>query len=127
MAQIEECLASIRPWADSGLVFTNQTGGPLYGPHLTRHLRRILNGAGLPRVTFRELRHTGATALLAMGAELTVIQDLLGHTSIAMTRRYAQVVEPLKREAADRMDDFLSGSGRDLGRDRDLESGTPTR
>lgn len=102
VAQLEERMQAVR-WEDSGLVFTNRHGGPVYPPYPNRRLRRILQDLGLERVTFRELRHTGATLLLAMGAELAAIQDLLGHTSINTTRRYAQVVEPLKRDATDRM------------------------
>lgn len=102
VSQLEERVQALR-WDDSGLVFTNRHGGPVYPPYPNRRLQRILQDLGLKRVTFQELRHTGATLLLAMGAELAAIQDLLGHTSINTTRRYAQVVEPLKRDATELM------------------------
>ncbi|MGE5271524.1 MAG: tyrosine-type recombinase/integrase [Thiohalocapsa sp.] len=39
----------------------------------------------LPRVRFHDLRHTHATALLAAGAHPKVVQERLGHSSVALT------------------------------------------
>ena len=74
---------------------------------MNRRLRTVLRRAEPAHVTFRELRHTGATLLLALGENIEVVQEILGHTSINTTRRYAKVIEPLKRRAADRMDAFV--------------------
>ena len=106
--QLEERVAASREWVDSGLVFTNLTGGPVYAAYVNRKLQRILEREGPPRIVSEQLRHTGATLLLALGESIEVVQEFLGHTSINTTRRYARVIEPLKRRAADRMDEFLS-------------------
>lgn len=110
-----------RRWADPGLVFTNRSGGPIYEPWANRHLRTLLARAGLPRVTLYQLRHTGATALLALGVPERQVQELMGHSSPAMTRRYAQVLGEQQRDAAARMDAFLRAAvvGRTVGSDDD--------
>jgi site-specific recombinase XerD len=51
------------------------------------------------RVRFQDLRHTFATQLLIAGAPAFVVQELLGHSSVEMTRRYSHVTEELKHRA----------------------------
>ena len=58
-------------------------------------MARALRAAGIddahPRRGFHRLRHSLATHLLGNGVALDVISDVLGHTSVEATRRYAQV------------------------------------
>ncbi len=89
-------------WEDRGLVFPNRTGGQLYGPDLTRQLQNDLEAAGLPRITFHDLRHCASSLLEAGGASPRVTMELLGHSTIAMTMDvYTHVSEDAKRAAAD--------------------------
>jgi integrase len=95
----------VTPW-----VFTNVAGKPLHGPFVTRHLRALLEQAGLPTVTMYQLRHTGATLRLGAGVPLATIQAVMGHSTPAQTARYAQVLDPLRRADADAMDALLTAT-----------------
>lgn len=48
-------------------------------------------GLRLPHVRFHDLRHTGASWLLQTGADLMHVKQLLGHSSVAVTQRYAHL------------------------------------
>jgi integrase/recombinase XerD len=54
-------------------------------------------------VTPHKLRHTFATQLLAQGADLIEIKDLLGHSSVATTQIYAAALPERLRGAVDRL------------------------
>jgi hypothetical protein len=72
-------------WAESGYVFTTLTGKPVGPDRLTRLFRKLVSASGLPPVTLHGLRHGAATLALAAGADLKVVQDQLGHSTIVLT------------------------------------------
>ena len=49
-------------------------------------------------ITYHCSRHTAATTLLTLGANLYVVSKLLGHSSIQMTEVYAKIVDQKKVE-----------------------------
>lgn len=60
-----------------------------------------------------ELRHTGASLMLAQGTDLSVVSEVLGHPSVAITKDvYGHLVEGQKRAAAQLMSSALM---RDVG------------
>lgn len=65
--------------------------------------RRAREAAGMPHVHFHDLRHSCATILLGLGAELHVVREILGHTSIQTTERYAHVMLKPQREALSKL------------------------
>ena len=57
----------------------------------------------MPDIRFHALRHTYASWLVQSGVPLRAIQDLLGHTSLKMTERYAHLAPQHLLDAVDLM------------------------
>jgi site-specific recombinase XerD len=73
-------------------IFLNRLGGPLSVRGLRGRLDALRRRAGLPAgISPHTLRHSFATHLLEGGADLRVVQDLLGHESLATTQVYTHV------------------------------------
>jgi len=80
-------------------VFLTKRGTPFAPVTLWLRIKRRVRLAGISRnVTPHMLRHSFATHLLEHGADLRVIQELLGHTSIATTEIYTHVTANRLRE-----------------------------
>ncbi len=89
-------LANVRTPA---AVFLTQRGGPFAAPTLWQRIKTRVKRAGLTRnITPHMLRHSFATHLLEHGADLRVIQELLGHASISTTEVYTRVTGHRLRE-----------------------------
>ena len=70
----------------------NVRGGPLSRMGFWKLLRKHAQNAGIERpMSPHSLRHTFATHLLQGGADLRVVQELLGHADISTTQIYTQV------------------------------------
>ncbi|TDB69381.1 tyrosine-type recombinase/integrase, partial [Micromonospora sp. KC721] len=108
-------VAALRAWlvrARPGLVaagrgtpavFVNARGGPLTRQGAWMVLRRTAERAGLPvtgphAVSPHTLRHSYATHLLDGGADVRVVQELLGHASVTTTQVYTLVTVDRLRE-----------------------------
>jgi integrase/recombinase XerD len=76
---------------DKGKLLLSRTGRPLERVAIWQLVKRHAKSAGLARVYPHVLRHSFATHLLAGGADLRVVQELLGHADIATTEIYTHV------------------------------------
>lgn len=78
----------------SPALFVNPFGERLTTQGIADVIARLRREAGIERhVTPHMLRHTVATLLLRNGVDIRVVQEFLGHTSIATTQRYTHVTK----------------------------------
>ena len=89
-------------YEDNGLVFPGPIGKPLDPATLTRNFEKLVKRTMMGRFRLHDLRHFHASMLLKAGVHLKVVQERLGHSSIAITAdTYSHVAPSLQKEAAD--------------------------
>lgn len=80
--------------SDSPALFLNASGERLSTQGIANIVAQFRKDAGIERhVTPHMLRHTVATLLLRNGADIRVVQEFLGHASIATTQRYTHITK----------------------------------
>jgi hypothetical protein len=108
--QVEERLQAGPLWTDNGFVFTTSNGTPLDGRNVLRYFQNALRRARLPHQRFHDTRHACASLLLAQGVPDHLVMNILGHSSIGVTKNlYAHVYPSMRKEAADKMNAALFG------------------
>ena len=64
---------------------------PITEPMLRLAFTKARDDCGMSHIHFHDLRHTYASWLVQSGAPLRVVQELLGHSTVAMTQRYSHL------------------------------------
>ena len=81
-------------------VFTSYTGSKLNPNYTSKMFKKYVRHAELPeRFTFHSLRHTCASWLVQRGVSLKIVQVVLGHSSQAVTERYAHLAPGVMKDA----------------------------
>jgi integrase/recombinase XerD len=96
IAVTRQYIAELRPKlaksAGGDFLLLSRTGRPLSRIEIWRLVKKYAVRAGMPRnLTVHTLRHCFATHLLAGGADLRSVQEMLGHVDIATTQIYTHV------------------------------------
>jgi len=101
-----QALVLLKDWrkqcANDGLVFRSPVTGNRFD-NIKRSWEALREKAGIPDFWFHDLRHTFASKLVMAGEDLYVIKELLGHSTIQMTERYAHLAPEHKASAVEKL------------------------
>jgi len=78
--------------------------GLTYSAYQNKHLAKWIGLSGIGKdITFHCFRHTYATLQLSKGTDIYTVSKMLGHRELKTTQIYAKIIDPTKREAADKI------------------------
>jgi integrase len=94
---------------DDDLVFSTLEGKPLRPNTITRAWNTLAKNAGIKVIRLHDARHSHASLMLKAGIHPKIVQERLGHSTIAMTLdTYSHVTPGLQQAAAERFDRLLN-------------------
>ena len=85
---------------DNGLVFPSPRTGNIMND-CKKAWAKILEDANIKNFRWHDMRHDFASQLVLRGTDLNVVRELLGHSDMKMTLRYAHLAPQVKRAAVD--------------------------
>lgn len=101
-------LNQIFAYDPNGYIIHNADGQFYTFGQVDATFKKVLNRAELPKCGVHSLRHSCAVALLEAKIPLQVISDILGHSDVSITYRvYAKVIEELKAEAMNEINEII--------------------
>ena len=89
----------------SNYVFVNPKTNEPY-TDIKKSFSNVIKKANIKNFRFHDLRHTVATRLVEKGIDLTVVQEILGHSKITTTQRYAHPVPQRKLDAIEILNSY---------------------
>lgn len=100
-----EALQTLKSWREqssmSDLVFPNKDGERF--DDIKRGWKKIIEKAKIPNFRWHDLRHHFASRLVMAGVDLNTVRELLGHSDMAMTLRYAHLAPEHKASAVEKL------------------------
>lgn len=89
------------PKGPEGLAFPAADGTMHARERRSQSFEAVLKASRCHDITFHALRHTAASLMVMSGISLRAVQTMLGHSSIAVTERYAQLSPSFIEKEAD--------------------------
>jgi site-specific recombinase XerD len=90
--QLQERMTAGPAWHDGAFVWFQPNGRPIGAPTDWDEWKTLLQEAGIRDARVHDARHTAGTLLLAQGMDQSVVMEILGHSQIGMTSKYAYVL-----------------------------------
>lgn len=103
---LERMMAGLA-WQAHDFVFARLDGQPVDPRVDYWDWRDLLEAAGVPQSRLHDARHTAGTVMTALGVPIQVVQEILGHSDVKVTRRYVHVASEMARAATERMGSAL--------------------
>jgi integrase len=111
LSQEEERQLVGSAWQGSGLVFTTSIGTLIHPRNVARDFHAAVRRVGARQIRLHDLRHTAATLALTSGANAKQVQEMLGHSRVAITLDvYSHINEEMHAETALRIGRQLFGA-----------------
>ncbi|MFI6928183.1 tyrosine-type recombinase/integrase [Nonomuraea spiralis] len=111
---IDELKVHVKDFAvdgDEGLIFVGPDNGPLRNTNFNRRVwAKALQDAGLPKIHFHDLRHTGNTLAASAGASIRELMARMGHSSTRAALIYQHSTDERQREVARKLDELARGA-----------------
>ncbi|MCG5215530.1 site-specific integrase [Streptosporangium sp. KLBMP 9127] len=111
---IDELRAHVKDFTqdgEHGLIFAGPDDGPLRNTNFNRRIwPQALQVAGLPKIHFHDLRHTGNTLAANAGASIRELMDRMGHSSTRAAMIYQHGTDERQREVAEKLDGLARGA-----------------
>ena len=96
-------------WEPGNFVFTDDRGKHLSPYTVYHNYKRLLVASGISDHRLHDLRHSYAVAAIRSGDDIKTVQGNLGHATASFTLDvYGHVTDQMRRESADRMDQFIA-------------------
>jgi len=83
------------------LVFSTISGNPKHRSNVTHYFQKACEEAGVKKIRFHDLRHTYASHFMMNGGEIYLLKEILGHSDMKTTERYAHLSKSFLVDKAD--------------------------